>query len=135
DDLMQRLAGDGLALRQRIALWEDLLTLVVDPDSAAVPDRSKKRSILSALLARADVAEERFWKLPRGRRGRLFLSRWSRVSRDVPGLEITSFDVDQLLSERLRQQRLTPGAAWHYGFRRSYLSHAALPPPAHAGLR
>jgi glutamate synthase domain-containing protein 2 len=134
-DLMPGSSGDGRALRERIALWEDLLTLVVDPDSAGVPDRARKRAILSALLTRANVTEERFWKLPRGRRGRLFLSRWSRVSRDVPGLEITSFDVDKLLKERFRQEPLTLGAAWHYGFWRSYFSHAAITHPANDGLR
>ena len=47
-DLMPgRALGDGGALRERIALWEDLLTLVVDPDSAKVADRERKRAILS----------------------------------------------------------------------------------------
>ena len=36
-DLMpEKLGRDGRALRERIALWEDLLTLVVDPESPAV---------------------------------------------------------------------------------------------------
>jgi glutamate synthase domain-containing protein 2/glutamate synthase domain-containing protein 3 len=128
-------AGEGRTLRERIALWEDLLTLVVDPDSAAVADRDRKRATLSLLLRRAGVAEDRFWKLARGRRGRLFLSRYSRVSREIPQLEITSFDLDKLLKERYRQEPLTLGAAWHHGFWRSYFSHAAITHPANDGLR
>src|SRR5207247_1330365 len=73
--------------------------------------------------------------LARGRRGRLFLSRYSRVSRDIPGLEITSFDIDKLLKERFRKEPLTVGAAWHHGFWRSYFSHAAITHPANDGLR
>src|SRR6266545_2069761 len=128
-------AGDGRALRERVALWEDLLTLVVDPDSPKVEDRERKRAALSFLLARAGIGEDRFWKLARGRRGRLFLSRYSRVSRDIPRLEISSFDLDKLLKERYRQEPLTLGAAWHYGFWRSYFSHAAITHPANDGLR
>ena len=36
------LMRDGHALRARLALWEDLLTLVVDPESAKVSDRERK---------------------------------------------------------------------------------------------
>ena len=100
-----------------------------------VADRERKRSILSHLLRRAGLSEDWFWKLARGRRGRLFLSRYSRVSREIPQLEITSFDLDKLLKERYRQEPLTLGAAWHYGFWRSYFSHAAITHPANDGLR
>jgi hypothetical protein len=117
------------------ALWEDLLTLVVDPDSTRVPDRVRKRRMLSFLLDRAGLDETYFWTLARGQRGRQFLSRWSRVSREIPQLEITSFDLDKLLKERFRQEPLTLGAAWHYGFWRSYFSHAAITHPANDGLR
>ena len=37
--------------------------------------------------------------------------------------------------ERFRQEPLTLGAAWHYGFWRSYFSHAAITHPANDGLR
>jgi glutamate synthase domain-containing protein 2/glutamate synthase domain-containing protein 3 len=125
----------GPSLAERVALWEDLLTLVVDPESPRVAERGRKRAALSFLLARAKIPEREFWKLGRGRRGRLFLSRYSRVSRAIPGLEITSFDVDKLLKERFRREPLTLGAAWHYGFWRSYFSHAAITHPANDGLR
>jgi glutamate synthase domain-containing protein 2 len=128
-------AGEGRPLRERIALWEDLLTLVVDPESAGVADRERKRATLSLLLRRVRIPEDRFWKLARGQRGRLFLSRYSRVSREIPNLEITSFDLDKLLKERFRQEPLTLGAAWHHGFWRSYFSHAAITHPANDGLR
>ena len=128
-------AGEGPALRQRVALWEDMLTLVVDPERPMGVEPARKRAALSFLLARAGIGEDRFWKLARGRRGRLFLSRYSRVSRDIPQLEITSFDLDKLLKERYRQEPLTLGAAWHHGFWRSYFSHAAITHPANDGLR
>ena len=76
--------------------WEDLLHLLVDPESPKVPDLAGGRRLLSFLLERAGLEEEAFWKLTRGQRGRLFLSRYSRASRDIPQLEITSFDVDKL---------------------------------------
>src|SRR5207248_3998487 len=76
-----------------------------------------------------------FWKLARGRRGRLFLSHYSRVSRDIPQLEITAFDLDKALKERFRHEPLTVGAAWHNGYWRSYFSHAAITHPANDGLR
>ena len=115
--------------------WEDVLRLLVDPDSPAVPERDEKRRLLSFLLERADIDEDRFWGLTRGQRGRLFLSRYSRASRDIPQLEITSFDVDKLHKERFRNEPLTLGAAWHFGFWRSYFSHAAITHPANDGLR
>ena len=40
-----------------------------------------------------------------------------------------------MLKERFRQEPLTLGAAWHYGFWRSYFSHAAITHPANDGLR
>ena len=46
-----------------------------------------------------------------------------------------AFDVDKVLKERFRQEPLTLGAAWHYGFWRSYFSHAAITHPANDGLR
>jgi len=44
--------GDDAAatLRERLALWEDLLTLVVDPESARVQERERRRRVLSYLL-------------------------------------------------------------------------------------
>jgi glutamate synthase domain-containing protein 2 len=122
-------------LTGRLAEWEDVLTLLVDPESPRVADRPRKRRLLSFLLERGGIAEDGFWKLPRGQRGRVFLSRYSRVSRDVPQLEITSFDLDKIAKERFRQEPLTLGAAWHYGFWRAYFSHAAITHPANDGLR
>jgi glutamate synthase domain-containing protein 3/ferredoxin len=121
--------------RSQVALWEDLLTLIVDPDSARVEDRDAKRRLISFLLGRAAVDEVEFWKRSRGQRGRDFLSQYSRVSRSLPGLEITAFDLDKVVKERYRKEPLTLGAAWHYGFWRSYFSHAAITHPANDGLR
>ncbi len=126
---------DGARFRERLALWEDLLTLVVDPESPRVGDRPRRRRVLSHLLQRAGIDEQQFWRLGRAQRGRLFLSRYSRVSGDLPQLEIGSFDVDKVLKERFRQEPLTLGAAWHYGLWRSYFSHAAITHPANDGLR
>lgn len=130
-------ADDAAApeLRRRLGQWEDLLTLVVDPESPRVADRARLRRLLSFLLERAGIVEADFWALPRGRRGRLFLSRWSRASREVPRLGITAFDIDKALKERFRQEPLTIGAAWHFGYWRSYFSHAAITHPANDGLR
>ncbi len=128
-------ARNGSLLRDRLSLWEDLLTLVVEPESSAVRDRERKRTMLSRLLERAGLNPEQFWKMGRARRGRTFLARYSRVSKDIPQLEITSFDVDKALKERFRQEPLTVGAAWHHGFWRSYFSHAAITHPANDGLR
>jgi glutamate synthase domain-containing protein 3/ferredoxin len=127
--------AEGGAFLERVALWEDLLTLVVDPESPRVAERPRKRAALTFLLKRAEIAEDQFWKLGRGQRGRLFLSRYSRVSRQIPQLEITSFDIDKVIKERWRQEPLTLGAAWHHGFWRSYFSHAAITHPANDGLR
>jgi hypothetical protein len=80
-----------------------------------------------------DVAT--FWTLGRAQRGRLFLAHYSRVSRDIPQLELSAFDLDKLLKERFRTEPLTIGAAWHYGLWRSYFSHAAITHPANDGLR
>src|SRR5262245_66175609 len=91
--------------------------------------------MLSHLLERAGLDEASFWKLGGAQRGRAFLARYSRVSRDIPQLEITSFDLDKVLKERFRKEPLTIGAAWHYGFWRSYFSHAAITHPANDGLR
>ncbi len=123
------------AFRRELAAWEDLLTLVVDPESPAVAERPRRRALLSHLLRRAGISEEEFWRLQRGVRSRLFLSRYSRVSREIPQLEITSFDLDKALKERFRQEPLTLGAAWHHGLWRSYFSHAAITHPANDGLR
>jgi glutamate synthase domain-containing protein 2 len=126
-------AGDGVRLRERLALWEDLLTLVVDPESTRLGERPRKA--LTYLLRRAGIDERHFWRLGRAQRGRMFLSRYSRVSRDIPQLEISSFDLDKVLKERFRQEPLTLGAAWHHGLWRSYFSHAAITHPANDGLR
>ncbi|HTO89793.1 MAG TPA: glutamate synthase-related protein [Candidatus Sulfotelmatobacter sp.] len=128
-------AAEAHAFRDQLGLWEDLLSLVVDPDHPRVADRERKRRLLSFLLERAGIDEARFWMTGRGKRGRLFLSRYSRVSREIPQLEISSFDLDKLLKERYRHEPLTLGAAWHYGFWRSYFSHAAITHPANDGLR
>jgi len=103
--------ADGAPLRQRLGVWEDLLTLVVDPESPVVNERPTKRRLLSFLLERAGVDEARFWRLGRRQRGRLFMSRYSRVSREIPELELTSLDLDKVLKERYRQEPLTLGAA------------------------
>ncbi len=126
---------NGGTLVERLAVWEDLLTLVVDPESARVADRARKLRLLSFLLSRAKLAEEGFWRLGRSQRGRLFLSRYSRVAREIPELGITSFDLDKILKERFRHEPLTVGAAWHHGYWRSYFSHAAITHPANDGLR
>jgi glutamate synthase domain-containing protein 3/ferredoxin len=115
--------------------WEDMLVLLVDPENPAVTERERKRRLLSFLLERAEIDEERFWNLSRGQRGRLFLSRYSRQSRDIPQLELTSFDLDKVHKERFRHDPLTLGAAWHFGFWRTYFSHAAITHPANDGLR
>ncbi|MBI1796601.1 MAG: hypothetical protein HYR74_06065 [Candidatus Eisenbacteria bacterium] len=127
--------GEPRRFRARLELWEDLLTLLVDPESAKVEDRAARRLVLSRLLERAGIDEQRFWVMGRAQRGRLFLSHYSRVSRDIPQLEISAFDLDKVLKERFRQEPLTLGAAWHYGFWRSYFSHAAITHPANDGLR
>jgi hypothetical protein len=134
-ELMPAGSGRDGELRDRLATWEDLLTLIVDPNSAGVADRERKRRMLSYLLERAGIDEDQFWKLSRGQRGRSFLGRWSRVSRHVPQLELTSFDIDKVLKERYRREPLTIGSAWHHGFWRSYFSHAAITHPANDGLR
>jgi glutamate synthase domain-containing protein 2 len=127
-------AATGHALDPgHLALWEDLLTLVVDPRNPRVAPRA--RAALSHLLERVGIEEGRFWELGRAQRGRLFLASYSRQSADIPELEIGSFDLDKLFKERFRQEPLTLGAAWHYGFWRSYFSHAAITHPANDGLR
>src|SRR6185503_12742122 len=118
-----------------LADWEDELTLLVDPDSPRIEDRPRKRRLLSFLLERAGIDKTEFWRMGRAQRGRTFLARYSRVSREIPQLEITSFDVDKAIKERFRKEPLTIGAAWHYGFWRSYFSHAAITHPANDGLR
>ncbi|MEM7305859.1 MAG: glutamate synthase-related protein [Planctomycetota bacterium] len=123
------------ALHDRVQDWEDVLVLIVDPESTKVEDLPRKRRLLSFLLERAGLEEQSFWRLSRGQRGRLFLSRYSRVSRSIPQLEITSFDLDKVAKERFRHEPLTLGAAWHFGFWRSYFSHAAITHPANDGLR
>jgi len=128
-------AGTTADLADGLRDWEDVLRLVVDPENAAVADRARGRRLLSFLLERAGIAEDEFWSRTRGQRGRLFLSRYSRLSRDVPQLELTSFDLDKLAKERARAEPLTLGAAWHFGFWRSYFSHAAITHPANDGLR
>ena len=130
-----RWAASTAALQGRVRDWEDVLMLLVDPDSPKVDERGRKRRLLSFLLERAGLDEEEFWGLTRGQRGRLFLSRYSRVSRSIPQLEITSFDIDKVAKERFRHEPLTLGAAWHFGFWRSYFSHAAITHPANDGLR
>jgi glutamate synthase domain-containing protein 2 len=128
-------AADGAAFTRRVLLWEDLLALVVDPENPRVAGREEKRRLLERLLERVGVAPASFWRLSRGRRGRLFLGRYSRVSGELPALEISAFDLDKLWKERFRHEPLTVGSAWHHGFWRSYFSHAAITHPANDGLR
>ena len=118
-----------------LAVWEDVLTLVVDPESPRVAPGAPARALLPGLLARAGLDPAAFWQLPRGRRSRAFLARYSRNSRAVPDLEITALDLDKAAKERYRREPLTLGAAWHYGLWRSYFSHAAITHPANDGLR
>ncbi|TMQ68958.1 MAG: hypothetical protein E6K80_13260, partial [Candidatus Eisenbacteria bacterium] len=42
--------GAAASLASHVALWEDLLTLVVDPATTRVPDGDRKRRLLSFLL-------------------------------------------------------------------------------------
>jgi glutamate synthase domain-containing protein 2 len=104
------------ALFESLRDWEDVLTLIVDPDSTQVRDAARTKRVLDALLERSGV-------------------RYSSVSRGVPKLEITNFDLDRAAKERFRSEPLTIGAAWHHGFWRSYFSHAAITHPANDGLR
>ena len=132
------LAGGALtgpAFQEALRDWEDVLILLVDPQTDRLADPDHSRRFLSFLLERAQIDEGEFWRMSRGQRGRLFLSRYSRLSRDVPQLEITSFDFDKAAKERFRREPLTLGAAWHFGFWRSYFSHAAITHPANDGQR
>ena len=132
------IAGEAVSaaeLAQLLSVWEDVLTLVVEPDSPRVAPGAAARALLPGFLARAGIDEDYFWSLPRGRRSRAFLARYSRNSRDIPGLEITALDLDKAAKERYRREPLTLGAAWHYGLWRSYFSHAAITHPANDGLR
>jgi hypothetical protein len=103
----------------------------VDPE----PARGERPGGCSRICWSGSGSTARFWELGRAQRGRLFLSRYSRLSGAIPELEINSFDIDKVLKERYRQEPLTLGAAWHYGFWRSYFSHAAITHPANDGLR
>ena len=120
---------------ERLRLWEDLLTLVVDKGSERLSDEARARARCRSCSSAPGSMSPAFWRLGRAQRGRLFLSRYSRVSRDLPQLEITAFDLDKLLKERFRREPLTVGAAWHHGYWRSYFSHAAITHPANDGLR
>ncbi|MBN2205571.1 MAG: hypothetical protein JW767_11170, partial [Thermoleophilia bacterium] len=133
----RRAPADGRAARARARLdqWEDLLGYVADPAGEAVRDPGRTGRLVAHLLRRAGVDEEGFWALPRATRGQRFLALYARASRSLPHLEMTSFDVDKLLKERYRREPLTVGAAWHYGYWRSYFSHAAITHPANDGLR
>jgi hypothetical protein len=130
---MARAPSQGSA--DSLRAWEDVLTLVVNPESPAVTNREDRRALLRFLLERAGFEEGEFWSLGRAQRGRLFLSRYSNVSRGLPAIEVSAFDLDKLLKERYRTEPLTLGAAWHYGLWRSYFSHAAITHPANDGLR
>jgi len=122
-------------LMRRLRVWEDLLTLIVDRDAPRMHDREQRLLLLDELLRGAELDPAAFWNLPTARRGRTFLKAFSRMQRAVPALEITSFDVDKAAKERFRSEPLTLGASWHYGFWRSYFSHAAITHPANDGLR
>ena len=97
--------------------------------------RDDTPGLLSHLLARAGLDEAEFWSYGRNRRSRLLRAGYARPCRDVPGLELSAFDIDKLLKERFRHEPLTLGAAWHHGYFRSYFSHAAITHPANDGLR
>ena len=128
-------AAAGEQLQRHLGDWEDLLALIVAPEGAELEALDRKRRLLSFLLRREGIDEAGFWTLSRSQRSRLFLSRYSRLSREIPSLEISSFDLDKIAKERFRHEPLTLGAAWHYGFWRSYFSHAAITHPANDGLR
>jgi hypothetical protein len=134
----RELAGADLSadqLARLLGVWEDLLTLVVDPAGSRVAADAPARALLPKLVAAGGMEPAAFWKLARGQRSRWFLNRYSRNSRDVPRLEISAFDLDKAAKERFRREPLTLGAAWHYGLWRSYFSHAAITHPANDGLR
>ena len=123
------------ALMRRLRVWEDMLTLIVDRDAPRVTERAQRLLLLDRLLRGAALDPAAFWALPTARRSRIFLRSFSRLQRAVPALEITSFDVDKAAKERFRSEPLTLGASWHYGYWRSYFSHAAITHPANDGLR
>ena len=119
----------------QIASWEDLLAYVADPRRPRPTARAGTPALLSHLLARAGIDEAEFWSYGRNRRSRVLRAGYARQCRDVPGLELSAFDLEKLLKERFRHEPLTLGAAWHHGFFRSYFSHAAITHPANDGLR
>jgi glutamate synthase domain-containing protein 2/glutamate synthase domain-containing protein 3 len=118
---------------EKLRVWEEILALVVDPGRSGRD--SKDHRILNQLLRRADIDVEGFWALSPSRRSRQFLETYSRSSRDLRRLEVSSFDLDRVAKERFRSEPLTVGAAWHHGYWRSYFSHAAITHPANDGLR
>ncbi len=126
---------DEPRMQARLQDWEDLLAHIVEPQAASVRNRERTERLLAALLQRAVIPEEQFWKLSAARRSRAFLSRFSRVSGGLAPLELSSFDLDRVAKERYRTEPLTIGAAWHHGYWRSYFSHAAITHPANDGLR
>ena len=119
----------------RLDDWEQVLVAIVDPRSPRLVDPGRTAALLEHLLRRAGLEPDEFWALDRARRGHAFLQAYARLSRAVPSLEVTAFDVDKLLKERFRREPLTVGAAWHHGYWRSYFSHAAITHPANDGLR
>ncbi len=119
----------------QVARWEDLLAYVTDRERPRPTARDDTPGLLSHLLARAGLDEAEFWTYGRNRRSRLLRAGYARPCRDVPGLELSAFDIDKLLKERFRHEPLTLGAAWHHGYFRSYFSHAAITHPADNGLR
>ncbi|HUK77932.1 MAG TPA: hypothetical protein VL117_10080, partial [Thermoleophilia bacterium] len=127
-------ALDGISTEQ-VARWEDLLAYVTDPRAPRPGARDDTPALLSYLLNRAGITEDEFWGADRNRRSRLLRAGYARPCRDVPGLELSAFDIDKLLKERFRREPLTLGAAWHHGYFRSYFSHAAITHPANDGLR
>jgi ferredoxin len=134
----EEIAGGALPpaeFERLLAVWEEVLTLLVDPESARVAADSPARRLLPEMIRRTGIDERAFWEMSRGKRGRQFLAYWSRYSHDVPALEMSAFDIDKAAKERFRREPLTLGAAWHYGLWRSYFSHAAITHPANDGLR
>ena len=123
------------AMLARWRVWEDLLTLIVDPQSPQVHNRVRAQRLLESMLQGAAIPADEFWRQSPARRSRSFLSRFGKGSRGLEPLEVTSFDLDRAVKERFRSEPLTIGAAWHHGFWRSYFSHAAITHPANDGLR
>src|SRR5262249_24417075 len=85
------LPGGDSPLMQRLKIWEDLLSLIVDRDAPGGADRDGRLLLLDSLLRSSGLEPATFWELQPARRSRAFLQRYSRAQRAVPSLEITPF--------------------------------------------